>query len=114
MFSNTFLLDKRRWTALMIVVLLLGKGEEFDEYDADAVLILAHRNRYRALEPNALRSYETLFMSKKRAQRKNDPREEMALKKAKARREALWSYVLIAIVLGLILYGLYIQILHHS
>jgi hypothetical protein len=53
MFSNTFLLEKRRWTALMIVVLLLGKGEEFDAYDADAVLILIHRNRYRAPEPDA-------------------------------------------------------------
>lgn len=31
-------------------------------------------------------------------------------KKAKALREALWSYVLIAILL----YGLYIQIIHHS
>jgi polyferredoxin len=39
---------------------------------------------------------------------------EKALKKAKARREALWNYLLIAIVLGLILYGLYIQLLHHS
>jgi hypothetical protein len=53
MFSNTFLLEERRWTALMIVVLLLGKGEEFDEYDADAVLIIAHRNRNRAPELNA-------------------------------------------------------------
>jgi cell division septal protein FtsQ len=53
-------------------------------------------------------------MGKKRAQRKKDPQKEMALKKAKARREALWSYVLIAIVLGIILYGLYIQLLHHS
>jgi len=52
-------------------------------------------------------------MGKKRAQRKKDPKEKIALKKAKARREALWSYVLITIVLGLILYGLYIQILHH-
>ena len=53
-------------------------------------------------------------MGKKRVQRKNDPQEKMALKKAKDRRESLWSYMLIAIVLGLILYGLYIQILHHS
>ena len=53
-------------------------------------------------------------MGKKRAQRKNDPKVEKDLKKAKARREALWSYVLIAIMLGLILYGFYIQILHHS
>ena len=53
MFSNTFLLEKRRWTALIIVVLLLGKGEEFDTYDAGAVLILTHRNRNRAPEPNA-------------------------------------------------------------
>jgi len=53
-------------------------------------------------------------MSKKRAQRKNDPKAEKALKEAKARREALWSYVLIAIVLGIILYGLYFQLLPHS
>lgn len=53
-------------------------------------------------------------MSKKRTQRKNDPKLEKDLKEAKVRREALWSYVLISIVLGLILYGLYIQILHHS
>jgi hypothetical protein len=53
-------------------------------------------------------------MSKKRAQGKNDPKVEKALKEAKARREAVWSYVLIAIVLGLIFYGRYIQILHHS
>ncbi len=53
-------------------------------------------------------------MGKKRAQRKNDPKAEKTLKEAKARREALWSYVLIAIVLGIILYALYIQLLHHS
>jgi len=53
-------------------------------------------------------------MGKKRAQRKNDPKAEKVLKEAKARRESLWSYVLIAIVLGIILYGLYIQLLHHS
>ena len=53
-------------------------------------------------------------MGKKRVQRKNDPKVEKDLKKAKDRRESLWSYMLIAIVLGLILYGLYIQILHHS
>ena len=53
-------------------------------------------------------------MGKNRARRKNDPKVEKALKKAKARREAMWSYVLIAIVMGLILYGLYIQLLHHS
>jgi hypothetical protein len=53
-------------------------------------------------------------MGKKRAQRKNDPKVEKALKKAKTWREAMWSYLLIAIVLGLILYGLYIQLLHHS
>ena len=52
MFSNTVLLEKRRWTALMIVVLLLGKGEEFDAYDADAVLKLTHRDRNRAPEPD--------------------------------------------------------------
>ena len=52
MFANTFLLEKRRWTALIIVVLLLGKGEEFDTYDAGAVLILTHHNRNRAPEPN--------------------------------------------------------------
>ena len=53
-------------------------------------------------------------MGKKRAPRKNNPKVEKDLKNAKARREALWSYVLIAIVLGLILYGLYLQLLHHS
>ena len=53
-------------------------------------------------------------MGKNRARRKNDPKVEKALKKAKARREAMWSYVLIAIVMGLFLYGLYIQLLHHS
>lgn len=37
----------------------------------------------------------------------------MKRKKAKARRDALWSYVLIAILLGIILYSVYIQILHH-
>jgi hypothetical protein len=53
-------------------------------------------------------------MGKNRARRKNDPKVEKALKKVKERREALWSYVLIAIVMGLILYGLYLQLLHHS
>ena len=52
-------------------------------------------------------------MGKTRARRRNDPKVAMDRKKAKARREALWSYVLIAILLGIILYGLYIQILHH-
>jgi hypothetical protein len=53
-------------------------------------------------------------MGKKRAQQKNDPKVDKALKEAKDRREALWTYVLTAIVLGLILYGLYLQSLHHS
>ena len=53
-------------------------------------------------------------MGKNRARRKNDPNVEKALKKAEARREAMWSHVLIAIVMGLILYGLYLQLLHHS
>ena len=53
MFSNTFLLEKRRWTTLMIVVLLLGKGEEIDPYDANAVLILTHWDHNRAPEPDA-------------------------------------------------------------
>lgn len=48
MFSNIFLLEERPWTALMIVVLLLGKGEEFDTYDADAELKPTHRDRNRA------------------------------------------------------------------
>ena len=52
-------------------------------------------------------------MGKKRSQRKNDPKVDKALIKAKERREALWTYLLIAIVLGLILYGLYLQTLHH-
>ena len=42
-------------------------------------------------------------MVKKRGQRKIDPKAEKALKKAKERRETLWTYVLIAIVLGIIL-----------
>jgi len=45
-------------------------------------------------------------MGKNQPVRKNDPKMEKALKKAKERREALWSYVLITIVLGLILYDL--------
>ena len=53
-------------------------------------------------------------MGKKRVQRKIDPKVDKALKKTKDRREALWTYMLIAIMLGLILYGLYLQILHHS
>ena len=53
-------------------------------------------------------------MGKKRSPRKNDPKVDKTLKIAKERREALLTYVLIAIVLGLILYGLYLQILHHS
>ena len=52
-------------------------------------------------------------MGKTRSQRKNDPKVEKALKKARERREALWTYLLIAIVLGLILDGLYLQALHH-
>ena len=53
MLSNTLLLEKRLWTAVMIVVLLLGKGEEIDPYDANAVLILTHRDHNRAPEPDA-------------------------------------------------------------
>ena len=53
MFSNTLLLEKRRWTAVMIVVLLLGMGEEIDPYDANAVIMLTHRDRNRAPEPDA-------------------------------------------------------------
>jgi hypothetical protein len=52
-------------------------------------------------------------MGKKRSQRKNDPKVDKALIKAKERREALWSYVFIAIIIGLVLYGLYLQLLHH-
>jgi cell division septal protein FtsQ len=52
-------------------------------------------------------------MAKKRVRRKNTPRTDKQRKKAIEQRAALWSYVLIAIVLGLILYGLYLQTLHH-
>jgi uncharacterized membrane protein YwzB len=54
-----------------------------------------------------------LNMGNKRGQRIIDPKVDKALKKAKERREALWTYVLIAIVLGLILYSLYLQTLHN-
>ena len=53
-------------------------------------------------------------MAKKPARRKNDLRLVKERRKVKERRAAIWSYVLIAIVLGLILYGLYVQMLHHS
>lgn len=52
-------------------------------------------------------------MSKKRSRYKNDSQAASARKKAKARREALWSYFVIAILAGIVIYGLYIQILHH-
>ena len=52
-------------------------------------------------------------MGKKRNLRKIDPKVEKDRKKAKARREALWTYAFITIVIGLILYGLYLQTLHH-
>ena len=52
-------------------------------------------------------------MGKKRSQRKNKPQVDKDLIKAKERREALWSYVFIAIIIGLVLYGLYLQLLHH-
>jgi uncharacterized membrane protein YwzB len=52
-------------------------------------------------------------MGKKQSQRRIDPKVDKALKKTKERRETLLTYVLIAIVLGIILYGLYLQTLHH-
>ncbi|NIW50299.1 MAG: hypothetical protein GWN30_37670 [Gammaproteobacteria bacterium] len=53
-------------------------------------------------------------MAKKRAKRKNDPRLAKERREVKARRAAIWSYLIIAIFLGLILYGLYLQTLHHN
>jgi cell division septal protein FtsQ len=53
-------------------------------------------------------------MAKKRTTGKNDPRLAKERKKAIERRSAIWSYLIIAIVLGLILYGLYLQTLHHN
>jgi hypothetical protein len=50
-------------------------------------------------------------MAKKRTTGKNDPRLAKERKKAIERRSAIWSYLIIAIVLGLILYGLYLQTL---
>jgi len=52
-------------------------------------------------------------MDQKRVRGKNTPRLDKQRKKAIEQRSALWSYVLIAIVMGLILYGLYLQTLHH-
>jgi type VI protein secretion system component VasF len=52
-------------------------------------------------------------MAKKRANRKNDPQLAKERREAIERRSALWTTVIIAIALGLILYGLYLQMLHH-
>jgi hypothetical protein len=52
-------------------------------------------------------------MAKKRAKRKNDPRLIKDRRSAIERRTEILSYLIIAIVLGLILYGLYLQMLHH-
>ena len=52
-------------------------------------------------------------MSKKRSRKKKDPQVMLARKKAKARREAMWSYLAIAILVGVVIYSVYIQILHH-
>jgi hypothetical protein len=53
-------------------------------------------------------------MAKKRAKRKKDPRLAKERIRAVVRRAEILSYLVIAIVLGLILYGLYLQMLHHS
>jgi type VI protein secretion system component VasF len=57
---------------------------------------------------------EGLLMAKKRTKHKNDSRLAKESRKAIERRAAIWSYLIIAIVLGLILYGLYLQTLHHN
>ena len=51
-------------------------------------------------------------MGKKRTRRRKAPKVAMDRKKPKARFEAL-GYVLIVILLGIIFYSVYIQILHH-
>lgn len=53
-------------------------------------------------------------MATKPAKRKKVPRSAKERKKAIEPRAAIWSYLIIAIVLGLILYGLYLQTLHHN
>jgi hypothetical protein len=53
-------------------------------------------------------------MVKKRVKRKNDPRLAKERREAIERRAELLSYLIIAIALGLILYGLYLQTLHHN
>lgn len=52
-------------------------------------------------------------MGKQRMKRGKDARTEKENKKARERREALWSYIFIAIIFGIILYGLYLQLQHH-
>jgi hypothetical protein len=52
-------------------------------------------------------------MAKKRAKHKNDSRLAKERKRVFEKRSEIWSYLIIAIVLGLILYGLYLQMLHH-
>jgi hypothetical protein len=52
-------------------------------------------------------------MGKKHSRKKTNSYAIRARKKAKARREALWSYLVIAILAGIVIVGLYIQFLHH-
>ena len=52
-------------------------------------------------------------MSKQRSRKKKYSQAIRARKKAKARREALWSYLVIAILVGVVIVGFYIQVLHH-
>jgi hypothetical protein len=53
-------------------------------------------------------------MAKKRVKRKSDSRLAKERRAAIERRAEILSYLIIAIALGLILYGLYLQMLHHS
>ena len=52
-------------------------------------------------------------MSKKRSRPKKNPQASSARRKIKARREDLCNYILIAILMDLALYSVYIQIIHH-
>jgi len=52
-------------------------------------------------------------MTKQRSWKKIDSQAIRAHKKAKARREALWSYLVIGILVGIVIFGFYLQFLHH-
>lgn len=52
-------------------------------------------------------------MSKQRSRKKIDSQAMSARKKAKSRGEALWRYLVIAILVGVVIGGFYIQFLHH-